>query len=703
MTTHAPRLHASAALERLSHAPENSLVVVTAPWGWGKSALVQHWAEDISPHAILVTLDGDVTDPQAFLDRVIASVTTAPTFAPSDGLLERFISVVGSADLVIDGVEHLTDPTARELLFEFLVRAADTQTVVLTGRQTPVLDWSVLRRTRRIIDLDLRMHPITAEDVAAQWPTPVQSAMVRRLIRATAGWVAAIEVGLIHLPVPTAPEQHTGPDLDGPEEQLTAVHTFVRESLVDGLHDAELLNLTQLALRSASTAEFDRAGLTDTSTANLPLIVPGVRPVDRAHFAPVLVDTLIEATRERQPERFEEVVDTAMANLRRHRNTAQALDLATRVGRTRDVLFELKSNGVGLLLAGHTPLITAALAQVPPEVLATRSDFLMLHAWVALHDGSFDQAFHWLSAAEAARREDTPQWSSGGAGPAALMRDVLLDAPGGAQAPGYATTDIPMPWHGLGYLMDGLERVHHDDLNQARALRHAAAPFTAGQPDVEANRLGLLALVAHRAGDQEEWTAALSGVKPSWGAQANPVRSLLLLAHLGLRDQRQGYRERAARRLDEAIHQLGAGLPWFRRARLLSIPVLIETAQGLGRPDALAELAARSIELTELDSANGQPPGQAQPGHHGPPPVSPRMPPLPMPRLSPSEQRVLQRLNTPTPVPRIAEQLHVSVATVRTHVRTIYTKLGVSNRTDAVERAQHLGLLSGESEVPRHS
>jgi ATP/maltotriose-dependent transcriptional regulator MalT len=41
----------------------------------------------------------------------------------------------------------------------------------------------------------------------------------------------------------------------------------------------------------------------------------------------------------------------------------------------------------------------------------------------------------------------------------------------------------------------------------------------------------------------------------------------------------------------------------------------------------------------------------------------------------------------------IADQLFIGVGTVKWYATTIYSKLGVSSRTQAVARAQELGLL----------
>jgi LuxR family maltose regulon positive regulatory protein len=62
--------------------------------------------------------------------------------------------------------------------------------------------------------------------------------------------------------------------------------------------------------------------------------------------------------------------------------------------------------------------------------------------------------------------------------------------------------------------------------------------------------------------------------------------------------------------------------------------------------------------------------------------------------LSPSELRVLRHLPTNLTRPDIARELYVSVNTVNTHIRNIYSKLGARDRSSAVARARQLRLLS---------
>ena len=67
-------------------------------------------------------------------------------------------------------------------------------------------------------------------------------------------------------------------------------------------------------------------------------------------------------------------------------------------------------------------------------------------------------------------------------------------------------------------------------------------------------------------------------------------------------------------------------------------------------------------------------------------------PPLRTP-LTDRELSVLQYLPTMLTYPEIALELFVSVNTVKSHLRHLFTKLDVANRRQAVSRARELGLL----------
>jgi LuxR family maltose regulon positive regulatory protein len=77
-----------------------------------------------------------------------------------------------------------------------------------------------------------------------------------------------------------------------------------------------------------------------------------------------------------------------------------------------------------------------------------------------------------------------------------------------------------------------------------------------------------------------------------------------------------------------------------------------------------------------------------------PAPIPDRERPSLLEELSPSELRVLRFLPTNLTRPEIASELYVSINTVNTHIRNIYSKLGARDRSSAVRHARELRLLA---------
>ena len=61
--------------------------------------------------------------------------------------------------------------------------------------------------------------------------------------------------------------------------------------------------------------------------------------------------------------------------------------------------------------------------------------------------------------------------------------------------------------------------------------------------------------------------------------------------------------------------------------------------------------------------------------------------------LTEREEAVLRLLRGPLSLREIGQELFLSTNTIKTHTRAIYRKLGVSTRTEAVERGYETGLL----------
>ena len=104
------------------------------------------------------------------------------------------------------------------------------------------------------------------------------------------------------------------------------------------------------------------------------------------------------------------------------------------------------------------------------------------------------------------------------------------------------------------------------------------------------------------------------------------------------------------------------------------------------RPDLAHLHVVLDAARTAVRSASAAPLPTAPPAPAAQPLVDP---------LSDRELDVLRLLASDLDGPGIARQLVVSLNTVRTHTKHIYTKLGVNSRRAAVRQAQRLDLLAG--------
>jgi LuxR family maltose regulon positive regulatory protein len=99
--------------------------------------------------------------------------------------------------------------------------------------------------------------------------------------------------------------------------------------------------------------------------------------------------------------------------------------------------------------------------------------------------------------------------------------------------------------------------------------------------------------------------------------------------------------------------------------------------------------AHRALIEELLEGILSQPTGPAAPGAGS----SPSTPPLPVESLSEREHVVLRYLPSMLSAGEIADELYVSVNTIKTHIKSIYRKLDANRRWDAVRRARQLNLL----------
>jgi LuxR family maltose regulon positive regulatory protein len=311
---------------------------------------------------------------------------------------------------------------------------------------------------------------------------------------------------------------------------------------------------------------------------------------------------------------------------------------------------------------GTEPVITPALATLAGTLV-----------WL----GEFDEAERWLQRTARALQTDT--------GP--IMRLLL-----------HHTTALLHACRGR--LPEALE-----EFSAAERLRsqlegsHALASQVTGWTLATQARLGrqgearaaLAALDDERAGSGEILNAraviclaegdpagALRAVRPVLDGTAPVVGYVTLVeSHL-----LAGLAHRELGELRAANHAAERALALAESDRIVlpfAMTFSVELLEALPRH----ETAHAPLLAGILDVLHGSSPAPGQ-----------QRPPLDAEELSPGELRVLRYLPTNLSRPEIAGELSVSVNTVSTHVRSIYAKLQVRDRSAAVQRARELRLLA---------
>jgi LuxR family maltose regulon positive regulatory protein len=178
-------------------------------------------------------------------------------------------------------------------------------------------------------------------------------------------------------------------------------------------------------------------------------------------------------------------------------------------------------------------------------------------------------------------------------------------------------------------------------------------------------------------GDPHAARHALETAAPGEVAQHTSLAGWLVDARLSYRT---GDRARGRRSLERALR--------LARPEQIRLPFAMERAwirQVLRHDSEMAEAYGDLLEpgLASPAAAAAQK-GQTQDGQAGPVVVE---------RLTEREREVLIHLSRMLSTAEIATEMYLSVNTVKTHLRSIYRKLSVAHRSEAVRRARQLELI----------
>jgi LuxR family maltose regulon positive regulatory protein len=716
---------------RLAVAGHCKLVLVCAPAGWGKTSLLSQWHAAEPGVFAWVSLDPGDDDRVRFWSYVIEAVrTVAPEVGEAalaalpnasgdlagavlPSLLNELAADGRRLVLVLDDY-HCVRNESIHASVAFLLRhlPANVQLAIAT-RADPPLPLGSLRAAGEV--LEIRAAQLGFSDAEARallndsLALGLEPAEVVLLRERTEGWPAGLRLAALSLRDSGDPKAFVAAFAGDDRQIAEYLHEFVAAQprrLREFLLRTSVLERLCGPVCDAVTGRSDgTARLEEIARANLFLVSLDSRG-RWFRYHQLFRDLLRLELARAEPGLTAELHRRACEWHRAQGDADQAIGHATAAGDFAVACELIARHWIPLSNLDRDETIARWVDALPRAAAEADARVCLARGWAALRVGGAEEMERWLRAAERAPR---PGSSPGAAftlpveAQAALPRQVSAlmagDVTASAAAASQALAVPPEaagPSRGVAEVNLGLARSFGGDQAGAEgALRDGLGrlPGT-GWNLIRVIGLGHLALVRLDQGDTDEAEAITADAErhiaadriaeaPSTSA-AVLARGRLLelhgdLAAAGTACARAVVLARRGERRLELTDALIALARISRRHRAYdqARAAAREARRVLAScpdPGRLTELLARTERTLQL--------------------TSPRPPaPAADPDLSERELAILRLLAGELSQREIGTQLYVSFNTVKSHTRSIFRKLGVTTRTDAVGRGRELGLL----------
>jgi LuxR family transcriptional regulator, maltose regulon positive regulatory protein len=707
------------------------LILVAAPPGFGKTTLVAQWRSSPVNHKPFawVSLDSQDNDPGRLWRHVVSSLDLAcPVFdseiilpmlrdQPLDLaemmlplLVNELASLPEQVVLVLDDYHLITERACHEQMAFLLDHLPPSGQVVIITRADPPLPLGRMRAAGEMVEIRARELRFdagqAAELIHAAAAVDLTGRDAADLVAQTEGWPAGLYLAALSLRGHSSPAAFV--------RQFTGDNKFIVDYLVEDVFSRQPREVREFLTRTSVLDRFC-VPLCDavTGSANAAVIIDVLErenlflvPLDenrewfRYHhqFAQVLRGQLART----EPDLVATLHARASAWYQAAGSTDEAVTHALAADDVDGATGLIARHCHAYIDSGQVATIRRWLDLLGNDRIAASPLAAHCAVWTAALTGDQRGVRRYLPVVEAAG--DTgplPDGMRSFASSAAVLEATFgFDGLGPMREAGLRAvtleTDPGSRWYGAARA--GLSAALYLSGEFERAAEHAqeARRSPATLATVRLVAVAVMALVAVEAGrltEAEELareatalaarpTAGLGDTLP--GAHANVAMGAVLAA--------QG-------RMREARGELGHALqvrqkwpelsPWPRLEILLRLaPVLASLGDRAGATALLDE--ARQLldalprgadaQLARLERLQRRLTVRARPVAAGEP-------------LTEREREVLRRLQGTLSLRDIGRELYLSPNTIKTHTRTLYRKLDVSDRQEAVARGRELGLL----------
>jgi LuxR family maltose regulon positive regulatory protein len=715
----------NALVERLRDAAAASVVAITAPAGYGKTTLLAEWAErDRRPFA-WVSVDEADGDSVVFLGHVAVALDriepvepevfealSSPRGANSTRVLSRLSSALASRTrpfvLVLDDLDRLADPSAMDAVSAIAGSVPEGSALALAARIVPDVGLPRLRADGRLLEVgieDLALGPPQAYRLLRGAGVRATKSEAAELTQATEGWPVGLYLAALSLQEQRRstmpPIRFTGDD--------RFVVDYVRSEVLGRLSRERQRFLTRTSILDrlngpVCDAVMERSGsartLESIERQNL-LLVPLDRQREWYRYHNLFRDVLRAELARREPDAIPELHRRAADRFEEAGLLEEAFVHAHASGEEDRAAALLQRVGLTAYRVGRIATLRRWLDLLGEEAIARNGGLALMAALIAALGGDPDAAERWADAADHARTVEPSLHGTASLRSSEAIVHAMMSRGGSEEmfraakvAVREETSTSPFRAAALGLL--GLATMIRGDDEMADSVFAEASEvgLRIGGMPIASLALAERSLIATSRGEgdaADDFAArariAVRDAHLDEHVTTGPVHAASARAALRAGDHDEARAELAG------AHRLRPILTWAfptiavqTRLELARVHVGLSDVAGARtlvaevdeilahRPD-LGTLTTQAVELrTHIGSVrSGRSPGPTT--------------------LTAAELRLLTFLPTHLSFREIGARLFISPNTVKTQAISIYRKLGVSARSDAVQAARDLRLL----------
>ncbi|MFL5982446.1 MAG: LuxR C-terminal-related transcriptional regulator [Gaiellaceae bacterium] len=705
------------------------IISVLAPVGYGKTTVLAQWAERDSRPFAWISIDEQDDDPVVLVRHLAAALDAVTPLSPDllhalagplDSVwttvvpqLASAIAAAGPLVVVLDDVHMLRSVESVEVLGAVADHVINDSVLVVAGSATPRLPIAAFRAAGRLMEIgvaDLALTPREAQRLLRTAGVSLEFDDVTRLVRECEGWAAAVylaglalragqEDGPLPAPTPRSADREAG------------LASYLRSEYLSRLppRTVQFLRRTSVLDRMCGSlcdsmlgAEGSTRELEHIERSNLFLV-----PLDRHRgwyrYHRLFRDVLRRELAAREPNLVGILHARAADWYEANGQPEAALEHAHARGDTRRAARILSAIAVPVYHSGRGKTVERWLERFDdPKLLARYPAVALKGSWLFALLGRGADAERWLGVVETSLAAQTSRPTAAQRAwltlvRAALCRDGVYQMIADAESSlADMRRDEPARAFAVMLLASGYMLLGQSERADALFATAAQEAARLGATDTRVAAIGERSLLAaahndlpaaqRLATDAEHLTE--DGHLEDYGTTAIAVAAA---ARASLRRGNWTGARADLAKLRELMPSVRSGpFPWFAIQAQLEFAraylalrdieavesLLVEIRSVLREHPHLGTLVGE-VEALERDLA-------ATPADAN---VERTL------TLTPAELRLLPYLATHLSFREIGEELYVSRNTIKTQAISVYRKLGVTSRSEAIASAARLGLV----------